>query len=576
MVSPALIRNIEKEERLEFNDNTKELFRVIYEEKNKKVSLDEDLPRIKVSSLVSRLAFFYEKARNAIEYEEEHLLRKTAIARILKRQIIIEGVIRQINSKETSFHLLTEIIRGGYLDNNSVPETKIDEVAFILEKYMTLKDFLLSEIGKSFDFKLDIKETKDKIKEKNSLNNWILTLAACEIEENLSQNKSKKLVVSNMFSFLKEKIELPVDLLQYKEEKDIQIYLSIARSYLKLDWDILSFVLFKYYNSFWFEFNKKNILGDEDKKKISVLAKNFFNLKKTIEKDLEHPLKKQLDKITRAYSLYFNVLTETIDKDPLSSYAELQKSDKSFVATIKKVCNQKYQKAKTRLWRSAVRSIIYIFLTKSVFVLAVEVPAIRWFGEELNIISLLINIVFPAVLLFFIVLTTRKPGDKNTDKIVSGVKEIALKEKDKKSALILRKPQKRSFITASIFNLIYTASFCFSVYLIIKILTFINFTWVSIVIFLFFLAFVSFFSIVTTKGVKELMVVERRESVISLLLDLFYLPIIMAGRWLSGNMSKVNVFIFILDFVIEAPFKIFIDIIEDWTRYVREKRENID
>lgn len=578
MVSPNLVKNSQKSEKLEMNENAKKLFQVIYSEKTKKINKDEDLTRIRVSSLVSRLAFFYEKARNAVEYEEEHLLRKTAIARILKRQVVIEGVLRQAESLDISKHLLIELIRGGYLANDSIPETKIDEVAFILEKYIILKNYLSAEMSTSFSLKADINKTKDTIQEKNNLISWLLSLAACEIEDNLSPNKVKKVIVGNMFDFLTKKIQLPDDLLEFDKAKDIQIYLSIARSYLKFDEDVLTFVLFKYYNGFWLELNKKGILEEKDKEDIKKVASSFAVLRKEINKDLTHPLKKQLDKISRTYSLYFNVLAETIEKDPLVLYGEIQKGEKGFVASIKKACNQKYSKAKTKLWRAALRSIIYIFLTKSVFVLAIEVPAIRWFGEELNYLSLGINIFFPAILLFFIVLTTRKPGEDNTEKIVNGVKEISFIAQDKKSALTLRKPRKRNFVAAAIFNLIYTASFCFSIYLIIQLLTLpvLGFTWVSIVIFLFFLAFVSFFSILTTKGIKELLVIERRESLLAFLVDLFYLPIIMVGRWLSNNMSKVNIFVFIFDFIIEAPFKILVDIADDWTKYVREKRDNMD
>lgn len=576
MVSPNLVKNKEKVEKLEINENTKKLFQVIYTEKNKKTSIDDDLPKIRVSTLVSRLAFFYEKARNAIDYEEEHLLRKNAISRILKRQVVIEGVIRQFDSREISDHLLTELIRGGYLPNDNILESKIDEVADILEKFLLLKDDLSEEMSSSFSLKEDIAKTKDIIKEKNSLISWLLALAACEIEDNLTPNKIKKAIVGNMFDFLSQKIQLPRELNEHQDEKDIQIYLSIARNYLKFDQDILSFVLFKYYNNSWLELDRAKILNNEGREEIRKIAKNFSLLKQEIEKNLNHPLKKQLDSITRTYSLYFNILSETIEKDPLAVYGEIQKGEKGFIASVKKTCNDKYNKAKAKHWRSAVRSIIYIFLTKSIFVAAIEIPAINLFNEELAIIPLIINISFPAILLFFIVLTTRKPGEDNTNKIISGIKEIALIEEEKKSSLILKKPRKRNFIASLIFNLVYSASFCFSIYIIIKALTFINFTWVSIIIFLFFLAFVSFFSVVTTKGIKDLMVVERKESLISLFLDLFYLPIILAGRWLSSNMSKINVFVFVFDFIIEAPFKILVDIVEDWTKYVREKRDNME
>jgi len=94
MVSPNLIKRVEDSKPAELNENAKKLFQVIYSEQNKKEAVDDDQPKIKVSSLVSRLAFFYEKARNVVEYEEDHLLRKNAIARILHRQIVIEGVLK--------------------------------------------------------------------------------------------------------------------------------------------------------------------------------------------------------------------------------------------------------------------------------------------------------------------------------------------------------------------------------------------------------------------------------------------------------------------------------------------------
>jgi hypothetical protein len=147
---------------------------------------------------------------------------------------------------------------------------------------------------------------------------------------------------------------------------------------------------------------------------------------------------------------------------------------------------------------------------------------------------------------------------------------------EKRQPVILRRPIKRHLLVTGIFHLIYAASFIFSIYVIILALDFINFNWVSIIIFLFFLAFVSFFSIIVTRGVKELMVAERKENLWTFLVDLFYMPIILVGRWLSNNFSKINIFIFIFDFIIEAPFKILVEIGEDWTKYVRERRDNME
>ncbi len=299
-------------------------------------------------------------------------------------------------------------------------------------------------------------------------------------------------------------------------------------------------------------------------------------VRKKVEEQLDHPLTRQLDKLVRRYSLYFNVLSETISDDPIKAYAESQKGEKGFLTLVHKTCEKKYKKAKSRLWRAAMRSIIYIFLTKSVFVFLIEVPAIRWFNEPLNAMSLAINVAFPALLLFFIVLMTQKPGQDNTDKIIAGIKQIAFLGQNDKQPITLRSDRKRRLAVSGTFNFIYAAAFLVSIYFIIRVLELMGFNWVSMIIFLFFLAFVSFFSIIVTRGVKDLMIVERKENIVTFLIDLFYMPIILVGRWLSNNMSRVNIFIFIFDFIIEAPFKVLVDVVEDWTKYVRERRDNME
>ena len=171
---------------------------------------------------------------------------------------------------------------------------------------------------------------------------------------------------------------------------------------------------------------------------------------------------------------------------------------------------------------------------------------------------------------------TQKPGQDNTDKIIAGIKQIAFLGQNDKQPITLRSDRKRRLAVSGTFNFIYAAAFLVSIYFIIRVLELMGFNWVSMIIFLFFLAFVSFFSIIVTRGVKDLMIVERKENIVTFLIDLFYMPIILVGRWLSNNMSRVNIFIFIFDFIIEAPFKVLVDVVEDWTKYVRERRDNME
>jgi hypothetical protein len=561
MVSPNLIRKT-SDSSLTLSPDTKKLFQLIYSRQKKTdVFADDDIPRIHVSHIVSRLSFFYEQVRQAVDYDEDHLLRKNAIKRILKRQLIIEGSVIDYKNEEIAKHLLIELIQGGYLPNNKIPESKIPEVSVLLEKYIKLRHYFRS----SYQGTAKEKGNVEKInKERNRLTNWIITLAATEIEQNLNQDEIKKMAMANMFDILARVIKLPAGS-SYQKDLNLQIYLSLARNYLKQDADMLSFLAFKFYNT-W-----ENI-GDAE---IKEIATHLDKINLAVTKQLDHPLIKQMDKVVRRYSLYFLMLIEVIQENPTKTYEQAVGNLRNFTATLREKCEKKYIKVKSKLWRSGLRSIIYIFLTKSIFVFILEIPAIKFFGEPVNITSLAINITFPAFLLFVMILFTRVPNNKNTDKIIEGIKEISFVENKKTQPIVLKPPSRRGYIMDGFFNILYSGAFLVAIYFLIILLNRIHFTWVSITIFLFFLSFVSFFSFRIKKEVKQYIITEERETLLGFLFNFFYMPIVAMGRFLSNNVSKINIFIFIFDFIIETPFKIMVAIIEDWTKYLKERKEDL-
>jgi len=532
------------------NENAKKLFQVIYREKNKSED-DDDTPRIKVSELISRLAFYYEKIRNSVDYKEEYLLRKSSILRNLKRQIVIEGSLKNVNAEEVAKNLLVELIRAGYLPNNKLPEIKIGEIAEVIDKYLKLRLLGLPKIA---DEKL-----------RNKIGQWIFTLAAAEIEEKLNDNPVMQTAIGNIYELLSEHIVLP-EASVYQVDREIQTYLSIHRIFMKFDNDMLEFLLLKYYNANWVK------AGDQE---IKYLADRLEAIKSEIDKQMNHPLAAQLNKIVNRYAVYFTILNDVVSDDPIGVYEGFKTDPKAFPRLVKKFTQKRYHESKVKLRRAAVRSIIYIFLTKMVLALILEVPFTLWLGEILNYNSLAINIAFPPLLLFLIVLFTRMPSEANTQKIVQGVEEIVFTEKERKEPIVLRQPLPRRQGISAVFTVIYAVTFFITFGLVIYLLDKIHFTFVSIVIFLFFLTLVSFFSLRIRKVAREMYIVENKESIFSFVIDFFYVPIIEVGKWLNEKFSRINFFVFVLDFIIEAPFKIFVDIAEDWTKYVKERKEEI-
>lgn len=535
-------------------ENAKRLFQVIYQEEKKKEESGDEVPKINVSTIISKMSFYYEKIRNSVDYEEEHLHRKNAIKRIIKRQIVIEGAIvtKELKTPEISRHLMVELIRAGYLPNNKIPETKIDDVQVIIDKYLKLKVFSLEGV-------------KITLNDKNDFVDWILALAASEIEETLGRSRVDMVVIDYMNQILSERIAFPEGS-PYAADKDIQVYIGIYRNFLKFDSEMLSFILLKYYYPNWIKSNESDI---------EAVASKAFELKKLIQGQVEHPFMSQFNRIISRYTVFFSVLVDVIKEEPVKVYESFQSDPASFSKKIKAMCAQKYKAAGKKRWRVSFRSIVYIFITKSVFAFALEVPATKWLGEELNITSILVNIAFPPALLFLIVLFTPIPGGENTNKIVEGIDGIVFDNGKKKEPFKLRKPARRNKTLATIFGLVYAVTFFISFGVIIWFLNKFGFSWLSTIIFLFFLALISFFSIKVRKTTKDLLVIEKKDSLFTFVIDFFYVPIVEAGRWLSERFSKFNVFVFILDFIIEAPFKVFVEIAEEWTRYVKERKDDI-
>jgi hypothetical protein len=47
------------------------------------------------------------------------------------------------------------------------------------------------------------------------------------------------------------------------------------------------------------------------------------------------------------------------------------------------------------------------------------------------------------------------------------------------------------------------------------------------------------------------------------------------GRWTIAGLSKFNVLVVAFDFLIELPFQFFVEFIENFRKFIREKKEEI-
>ncbi|MFA6198005.1 MAG: hypothetical protein WC734_02495 [Patescibacteria group bacterium] len=497
--------------------------------------------QIQVSAMASRMAFVYERMRNALEYQEVHLIRKNAIERTLKRRLI-----GRVKPSELAPELLSELIRGRYLPDNMIPEHKVSQVANILNKYFYLFNRLPLYL---------------QGKERAQAYRWLLGIAAVEIDHCLISPEKAQALAEYMYATVAEHItvdqKIPV------QEKNIQVYLAVHRALLRSDPSILRYHLFRYYNDGWYK---------ADRAMVESVAANIKSIKGKVDAHVDHKIGDNLFRYLKKYTIYYHVTKDIIEKDP-ATFIQRLNQPAVIEQEIIDACTLRYKQAKDKLGRSAVRAIIYIFITKMLLALILEIPYDLYLGSAIQYIPLGINIVFHPFLLFMAALTVRIPAKENTLQVLKGIQTL-LTQGNASQVLIRRVVRRRPVLTA-IFNVVYVAIFITVFGFIIYLLDRFGFNPLSISLFILFLTLVSFFGIKLREDSKEYIVVRKNETTLGFLIDLFSMPVVRAGRWISQKSPKINVIVFFFDFVFETPYKSFVHIFEELTKFVREKKEEL-
>lgn len=504
----------------------------------------EEINFIEVEEIASHFASLYEKLRNSVDFKEVHLLRRFAIERNLKRRFVLEML-----KPEIAQSLVEELVRARYLPNKSIPETQIPEVADIIAKYNQL--FLLMNDVYHGD------EAKKYL-------DWLIGIEACEIDMLLNPENIADAVIETMYQMTKSRVKLQGDNMNIRE-KNIQLYIAIHKSLVKSDDTIISYHLLNLYFDQWPE-------ADDDL--IKLLATHLSAVYKNIQGHLNHPYQRKILKAIKEPVVTFQVLHELILAHG-QGFEELLIDPEKLQAEAKILVNQKYKKLRSKISRASLRAIVYIFITKVLLALVLEFPYEMYVIKNLNHINLAINVVFPPLLMFLVTLSVVPPSKENTERILNNLQELIYGEGEQSILCQLRVKYSQHFgfqiFYYSMYFLLYLVVFGGIIYL----LNYLHFNLLSGAIFLFFLTAVSFFAIRIRNSAQELMVVKRQEDPISFFVNFFSLPVIAVGRWLSTKFKKLNLFAFIMDFVIEAPFKMFVAAFEDWLGFMREKQEEV-
>lgn len=506
-------------------------------DKEKPLSYDR---MILVDPVVSEVASWYEKLRNAMDFRDDDAILRAAIERILKRRFLFGDTAKMIAEP-----LVRELVWARYFPEGSVPESIVDKVEEIITLYLKLQD------------KINHKHRVNK----GVVNEWILNFISSAIENLLSPSKDRELIANFMFQFYRDKVVIADDT---NITKDAQVFLAIRRTYANQDLPLLRYHLFI------------QIFGNLTEDNLEKISDQFLEAFKQINFQINYPLKNRLITFFKNQSIPFYILEDVL-KENWGKNRQLVSGMEDLKVAIMSTCTRKYSNIREKVSRAIIRGGIFILVTKAVFGLGIEGSIESFFYGHVIWSSIALNTLFPPLLMIVAALFIKTPDKDNSIRIWEKIKTI-IYEGDANSwqPLVLRKTGTRvDPILSFTFIVLWLIALVLSLGTIIYGLSLIRLTLISQAVFIFFLLIVSFICYRINQTAHVYTMQTDKQSFKSVLFDFFFLPVIHAGRRLTENISKINVILFFFDLLIETPFKVIFAFFEQWFIFLRTQREKL-
>jgi len=484
---------------------------------------------LEVGTIIARAASFYEKVRYLIDYREEHTIRRAALERILRRRVFIE------RKAESALILLQELVDGKYITRELATEEVARETDVIIAKFLELSRLANANGG---------------------ITRRLISFAATEIDSLISpvEYAIEHECAEALYKTLKGHVSAYG---ASQEQVNGQLYCASWRSLFGADDDRLGYALWLLYVPEW----RGTVNLEEVAGKLPAIIRS-------VKADIEGDLQWQIAPKIKNESIYFRIIHEALEAHR-GGAGHILETPTELEAFTREFLEQMYEKENERIQKSGVRAVLYLFITKMAVALVAELPYELFILREINYFALGVNILFHPFLLFGLTRGAGSLNTANTDAIVQGLHGVLYEGKTR--AIRVRSGYSRFAIA---FGFAYLLLFFLVFGAVVGFLQLLGFNPVSITLFLFFLALVSYFAFRIRYRARRWKVV-RQSGTFAILAGVLAVPIVRTGEWLSRTFSSINVFVLILDFIIETPFKKLLHFSNEFLLYLREKGEEI-
>lgn len=478
----------------------------------------------------------YEQLRNAAEYTEDHLLLRRAIERFLRRLRAFK-----VQRNQTGFgpELIAELTQSGYIKNDAVPLDVINQIDQSLQWYVA--------------YFWQLRKTKKVPVETAS--RWIMQMASTDIERLLHARPKEEVFLAFTHSHFLRALKRD-DFSEFKDDwtYGMALYTVVHRTLLKSDLATVRY---------WFLHKSGRPLNDLDE---------FVRLNNLVERLYQGGQTARLLRVVRRYCPTFRILLGIIAENPKS--ADALADPKQLMALADIQISRAYRSTSKRLRSALIRSIVFIFITKMIIGIGVEVPYDLMVAGSVAIMPLMINLLFPPAYMALVGFSISTPDAYNVKAIKKHIDKI-LYQSGQPPVIYAAKQQETSPTMRRVFSLIYAITFGLSFGLLVWLLVNLGFNIVQGTVFFIFLSTVSFLGFKLSRTAHEFELADRSPGLLSIISGFLMTPFVRTGQWLSDKYTRINLVTLLLDIAIEMPLKTSIRLLQQWTGFLRDKRDEI-
>ncbi|MBI2008757.1 hypothetical protein HYS82_03835 [Candidatus Amesbacteria bacterium] len=476
---------------------------------------------------VGNLARIYETARNALEYRADHLVRRAAVERIWRREAVFGSEAGAIAAR-----LGQELVWAGYVTEAAWRRERMELVG-IVEKY--LKAGRMTQAPGDF----------------------VLMVASAEIEEKLNPNPDYQMFTGLAFRTIRERVRI-----EDGRDEELILFAAIETAYAQMDEAGMAYHLFRLLK----EQGGEEVAGQPDGG-LGVAYEYWQKVRR-------HPRLNATSAVVRRLDGPLNLIRDMYFSDP-GGFRRAVSGKTVFDGAAKKTLLEQLQKSNERIGRATARSILYVFLTKMLLGVVVEIPIESLTSGRINPLALGLNLTVPVFLMWLLTLGIRTPSERELKRLLAEAWRIMSGDGggvDQEEVFVIRKPRWRWSGIAfwAGYGTLFVVMFA-GVY---QVLKWVGFSWVSMMVFGFFLSVVTFFAYRIRQSAQVYAFRPRTDTRVSLG-EALVLPMVAVGGAVSREVARFNFLVFIFDFALEMPFKSILRFFDSWAHFLATKQDEV-